>query len=201
MPAAPRGSAPLQLLRRLVWGWNPMSRGSDRFEWTVAFAVAVLALLAVPVSAAIGTATQTRLALAAYEQRTNGLRTAAVVLEDVPERPIGPSGLMETEAAVKATWTLPDGGSRTGLITAHSGTKAGDRVTIWLDESGAQTRSPMRPGDITLSAVLTAVLTLLMAEIVLALAYTFTRALLDRVRLAQWGAEWTHTEPGWRRLR
>lgn len=199
MPARHGGPAPTQLLRRLTWGWNPMCRPGDRLEWTTALTIAVLALLAVPISAAIGTATQTRLELAAFEQTTNGLRATAVVLRDVPERPIGPSGLVDQQPAVKATWTQPDGTPRTGLITTRAGTKAGSRVTIWLDESGAPTRPPMRPGDIALSAVLAAVFTLLMAEIALVLAYVLTRVLLDRARLSRWETEWARIEPDWRR--
>ncbi|GAB3430813.1 Rv1733c family protein [Flindersiella endophytica] len=187
------------VLRRLTWGRNPMCRPGDRLEWAAALTIVLLSLLAVPVSAAVGTATQTRHELAALEQQANGLRATAVLLEDVPKQQIGPTGFVEPQPAVKATWTQPDGTPRTAPITATPGAKAGDRVVVWLNESGAPTQPPMRPGDIALSAVLTAVFVLVMVEVCLCLAYALIRALLDRARMAQWHDEWERVEPAWRR--
>ncbi|WP_455566898.1 hypothetical protein [Rhodococcus koreensis] len=107
-PAPVPVAAPIRWWRLRPWSRNHLMRPSDRYEATLMLLTSVLVLLLIPVAAAFGTATHTRL-----EHQTHTLRAAvhqvpAVLLEDTyvapdsPDYAIRPVGTPNTALAVTA---------------------------------------------------------------------------------------------------
>ncbi|GAB2794475.1 hypothetical protein GCM10027199_82860 [Amycolatopsis magusensis] len=52
---------------------------------------------------------------------------------------------MGRTAPTQATWILPDGNRRTGLVPADKGLRAGVRIPIWIDRDGVPADPPLLP--------------------------------------------------------
>ena len=126
-------------LRRLLRpGHGPLVREVDRAERVVVLACALLAALLVPVALTVGALTYRGLADSAAAEAATHHRTVAVLAEDVPAA--GARGYARaTTPSVRATWRLPNGVTRTGVVAVRNGMAAGDTVEVWLDESGVPT--------------------------------------------------------------
>lgn len=119
-----------------VFGRNPLLRRADRIEaLIIMFAIAV-SLSAAAVAGAVGTAVyDARHHLYVNEARTRHAVTATVINATV-ERESGTD-------VVQASW--PDGrGQRTGLLRWDEPVNAGQRIRIWVDNSGSRVDPPTR---------------------------------------------------------
>ncbi|EMD24086.1 Rv1733c family protein [Amycolatopsis azurea] len=179
------------LWRRIHPGRNPLARITDRIEAAIIVGGVLAALLGVPLAAAAGSeAYATMMARSVFEAATRH-STDAVLLEDAPPSRIGVNGTPSTETArVPARWELSDGAVREGLATADLGASAGDRVTVWLDESDAVVAAPVMPLDAAGTGVGVGVGVWLIAVTLLVSGYLVALRLLNRVRLAAWDREW-----------
>ncbi|MDJ0419691.1 helix-turn-helix domain-containing protein [Rhodococcus opacus] len=139
-PAPVPVAAPLRWWRLRPWARNHLMRRSDRIEAAIVLLTAVLVLLLIPVAAAFGTTTHTRL-----EQQAQALRAAvhqvpAVLLEDTylapdtPEYSIRPAGAQNT---ARARWTTPHG-ERTAAVPTPA------QQTVTLEESNLQLQVDQR---------------------------------------------------------
>ena len=70
-------------------------------------------------------------------------------------------------------------------------------MTIWIDASGAIADPPPDCRDIAGDVTIAAVMTGLVASLLLLGANTLARRILDRRRLNAWDAEWRATGPRW----
>jgi hypothetical protein len=197
MTTAPPSRA-LRISRLLRPGRNPLARAVDRAEATVVIAAVLLALVLVPVMLALGSLTYANLAEQSEEQTRTRHETVAVLTEDAPEPSVGTRGeVISGNSTVAARWLLPSGATRTGLVEAADGSKAGAEVRIWLDESGKLVSAPMSTVDLVGAGVLVALFGWLIALGLIALAYWGLRNMLDRRRYRAWDTEWARTEPDW----
>lgn len=102
-------------------------------------------------------------------------------------------------ASMAARWSAPDGTTRFGEITAMAGPMAGNAVMIWTDNSGRLTGPPLRHAVVVDRASLAAVLASLVLGLLLLSGAVLAHRALNRRRLAAWEADWSATEPRWRR--
>ncbi|WP_160098506.1 Rv1733c family protein, partial [Rhodococcus sp. T7] len=131
-------AAPTRWWQLRPWNHNHLMRASDRVEATLLLLTATVVLLLIPVAAAYGTATHTRL-----EQQTHTLRASirqvpAVLLEDTYLAPDTPGHAIRsagTQNTARARWTTPHG-ERTGAVPTDTPGKAGQTVTISVDADG-----------------------------------------------------------------
>ncbi len=117
------------------WSGNRLMRGSYRLESSVFLPVVALVLILVPLAAAFGTATHTRLDDQSRADRENRHQIAAVLLEDATVN------LADTTPATGATGQAParwavDGTTRTGQVLTAPEAKAGHTISIWIDPAG-----------------------------------------------------------------
>ena len=137
-PAPVPVAAPVRWWRLRPWSRNHLMRRSDRFEATLVMLTAVLVLLLIPVAAAFGTATHTRLEQQAQALRAGVHHVPAVLLEDTylapgsPEYTIRPVGSRNT---ARARWTTP-GGDHVAAVSTDTPAQAGQTVTISVDADG-----------------------------------------------------------------
>lgn len=166
-------------------------------RWTTVVA-AVLVLLAVPVTVAVSMADYEAETQAAHDKAASGHETVAVLQEDAFARNMRP-GTSGFPVQVLATWRTPDGRQHEGRIPAEPELAAGSEVPVWVDAGGQPMAPPRTQGEITATVIATGVWNLVLLELAILGGYWIVLWLIDRARMASWGAEWARVEPQWSR--
>jgi hypothetical protein len=191
--------------RSRVRGWarglwpdhNPLRRATDRLEAGLVAGLLLLFLAGGPLTGLLAWNWAHGVGARAEQARhTLRYQVSAVLVADASY-----SAYTWSETLVRARWTAPDGTSHTGQIDAPVGLRRGAVVKIWTSRSGQVLAAPLRPDQVTSQAVLAAVIAPLVLGFVLVSVGTLARRVLDRRRLAAWGADWRATGPQWSRLR
>ncbi|MCS7484735.1 hypothetical protein ACFFQW_43320 [Umezawaea endophytica] len=184
-----------RLVRRVFHGRNPLTRASDRVESTVFVVAVLLALLGVPIAAAIGSEVHARESAVSADQMAGRHQVKAILLQDsAPGAANGVTGL-----AVRASWVAPDGTRHEGEVSAAHDLAAGAAVPVWIDGSGAVTSPPLTPDGAVITAIGLAGSLWLGLVCVLCSAYLTTVHLARRGNARRWAAEWAEVEPRWTR--
>lgn len=195
-PAAPP-SPLLRLARLLRPGRNPLARDTDRVESAVVLLFVLVALVLVPVMLTFGSVTFRSLVEQSTRESSARYEAVATLTEDAPVTSVGTQGeVFLVTAKVPATWRLPDGSTRTGLVDADEGLKAGAEVQVWLDASGAPAEKPLSTADAAVTGALVAAVGWFAAAGLLATAWWVVHRLLDRRRFRAWDAEWARIGHG-----
>lgn len=184
--------------RRLGFDRNPLRRRSDRIEAAIRLATVVLFLLAVPIAViAVGRQADHVALRQAHAQQAAERQVTAVLL-----RRAQATGVPDPYTSIQMTYVLarwqPSGQPpRSGQILAPAGAPAGSSAKIWINASGAATYPPPDHRDITGDVTIAAVVTGLVALVLLLGSNAIARRALDRRRLNAWDAEWRATGPLW----
>jgi hypothetical protein len=173
---------------------NTLKRPVDRLESTILVVLVATFCAVLAVAAIIGNHTYQwqRAAVAADLSPVS-----AVLLQAGP-----PAGSLPLAGQAEARWRDPGGGERTGLLTTATApgiadAKAGSRVQVWLNHSGAPAAPPSGQAVMIIYAAITAGAMAAIATVALLIAYAVGRFALDRRRLAAWESAWARTEPSW----
>ncbi|MER7182216.1 hypothetical protein ABT404_22475 [Streptomyces hyaluromycini] len=181
--------------KKLLWRWrsNPLRRRDDIVEAWIVLAVWTLVLVG-GIVAGLVTASAADNVFA--RQRAEREPVRAVLLVGVPKSVSGfGSGSERTPGTVG--WTAPDGSTRTGRTLVDTGSKAGSKVVVWLDQQGRLTTEPPSAGAAAVEAgVLGTAAGCALAGLVLG-AGTVTRWRLEQRPLDLWGREWNTVGPRW----
>jgi len=181
----------LRLVRLIVPGGNPISRGVDRAEALSLLLLVVLGAVLGPIMRMAGSLTYgSGMATAEHQARTRH-QVVATLLEDPPAADANGSG------RVLASWQTP-AGRETGRVPAHEELSEGDNVRAWLDEYGRPATAPPNAQDAAVGGALVAITGWLTAAGVLCLVHSGIKRMLDRSRYRAWGREWARVEPRWR---
>jgi hypothetical protein len=182
-----------RLMRGLRPDRNPLRRATDWAEAALVAGLLAVFLAGTPVVAI----TAGRLAAAAgmRSEQAARYRVRAVLLQNVPDPYYSPYGVVAIPAL--ARWTAPDGSSRTGLVNANSGGRAGTTVIIWTSESGRPLGPPLRDGQLSTQVALAAMAAPIALGLVLLIAGMLAIGALNRRRLAAWESDWRVTAPKW----
>jgi hypothetical protein len=185
-----------RFFRRVFPGRNPLATYGDRIEGGVLALAVVVAFLAVPVAGAVGSE-----AYGAYKSRVeveqaNRTQVDAVLVEDAPELSGRSEGAVET-TSVTATYQLPDGTARTGLVPASYDAASGATVRIWIDRNGEVVEPPMTRDGAVISGFVMAFLLWGGVSGAMALLYVVVKYLHTRIRLRRWRLAWELTAPDW----
>jgi len=192
------GVSPAPWTRRLGFDRNPLRRRTDRIEAAIRLATVILLLVAVPIAViAVGRQADHLAQRQAHAQQTAEHQVTAVLLEQAQATGV-PDPYTSVELAyVLARWQPPSGPPRSGQVLAPAGTHAGSTVRIWIDASGAVIGPPPNRREIVGDVIITAVVTGLVASLLLLGSNALARRILDRRRLNAWDAEWRATGPRW----
>jgi hypothetical protein len=185
-----------------VFGWrwrsNPLRRRSDVVEaWTVLLVVLLLVLGAPAAGVAVGRWAHGDARAHADAERASRDLVSAVIVENAPAPVPSAHGDKQPVHWVRARWTEPGGGARTGEAQVPAGTKRGDRADVWLDKAGRSVPAP--PTDTAVwqhALTMGTCATVGVVGIVLA-GHLVVRRVAVRHRLAEWEREWARTGPDW----
>jgi hypothetical protein len=184
--------------RRLGLDRNPLRRRTDRIEAVIRLVTLFLLLVAAPMAAVTAGLQADHLALRqVHAQQMADHQVTAVLL-----RPAQATGIPDPYTSVQLTlvlarWQPPAGPPRTGQVQAPAGARAGSTVAVWIDASGAITSPPPGHREIVGDVCITAVVTGLIASLLVLGSGALARRALDRRRLHAWDAEWRATGPRW----
>jgi hypothetical protein len=184
-----------QVLRRFTLGSGPLKRGSDRLQFLARVLLACTLLAAVPISLTAAASTHAQAQDEAAREAVEWHAVPARLMED-GRAPTGDDG---AEARGTAVWIDRTGTERRAIVSVPLGTRAGDTVSVWLDQDGNRTRPPMSASDVTGRAVSQGTGTFTMLAVIASCAYLWVSVLLDRSRSRRWEAGWAYVEPLWSR--
>lgn len=188
----------LMQARRLGIGRkNPLRRWSDRAETALLWCTLVVALVMVPVSAAVGTHISGSLEASAAQQRAVLHKVRARTLEST-ERMV-PSAPGDSLSRVQVSYVDAQGVPREGTTSVVIGTQADTDVPVWLDHSGTIVPAPRSPGDSQAFGGTAGFFMVLGSWLLLWGLFRLARLPLDRRRLRTWDAEWQEIAPRWLR--
>jgi hypothetical protein len=187
----------LMQFRRLGFGGNPLRRGADRVESVLVLGTVLLALLAVPAAAALGTAVRNASEHSAAQRRAELHQVQARTVEDTPTAvPVAPG---QVGSRVRVAWVDEAGFPQEGRTDVVIGTNAGTEVTIWLDRHGSIGAPPRQPADNTALGAAAGLTAVMLAWPLLWGLFRLARIPLDRRRARDWAREWEQVAPRWKR--
>ncbi|MET9392900.1 hypothetical protein ABZY20_21305 [Streptomyces sp. NPDC006624] len=180
------------------WRWrsNPLRRRVDVVEAWVVLAGWVCALLG---GAVAGLAAAGAVGQAVERQRAGSHEVRAVLVRDAP----GPSpdrAASDQRVWGAVRWTAPDGSVHRDRARVPPRAPAGSTIPVWVDRGGDPTSPPVSDGEAWLHTGMGGALAGAFAGGVLLGAARLARLGLDRLRMAQWDAEWERidTRRGWK---
>lgn len=188
--------SPCVVLRlwRLYAGPNPLLRPCDRAERILVSFVLLAALIAVPIAATAGAEQADQGVQRAYLETRTRYQSTAITLQPAPVPVAGGAPVATTDVAVAATWTAPDGTTRTGNLPVTPATPEGVEVCIWTDQSGNPMAEPYQPAAAVAAGVAHGFLVWLAFLGVLGALYGLAHLVLNRVRFTNWTREWEYLQ-------
>jgi len=189
-------AGPLPRLARLFLARNELRRPCDHVEGAILVALSAAFLTVIALSASLaGHVYQSQRAAAA------NLRPTAAVLSE-PGPVLANAFEPAAQVQAQATWRLPDGAGRSGLLTAVTApaidyAAAGSTVPVWLNQSGDPQPPPPGQDTIVLNALAAGIVAAGGVGALLVVCYWLCRRTLDRYRLVQWEQAWAATGPRW----
>lgn len=168
--------------RRLVGG-NPLVRTSDRVEAAATLLVALLAMLAMPIAAAAGTAIHENLVNEFAQERLSHQRVDATASADSREVPELYAKPYLTEISWEVHGLAHSETIRTGQL------RAGEHLALWVDEAGNRTMAPPSNVDAAVQAAGAACGLWAMALAPAAAVWLLLRRRLTRARWTAWDRE------------
>jgi hypothetical protein len=160
---------------------GPLVRTTDRVEAFVVIMAIVMALLTVPIAAAIGTAVHDTRSHAYAEQNETRRNVTATVSEVPAVQAFSRTGMI----TVPVEWW--DGDTRhTGSVPAQASVDTGDSVDLWVDADGAQVLAPTPSSRAAVEAVAAAVAVWVSVAAGAAILSALVQMACDRIRSAAW---------------
>jgi hypothetical protein len=186
---------------RLIGGWrldsNPLRRRSDRVEACLLGGLFAASVAAAPFAAQAASHWAAAGAVqAGHAKEAARYQVRAELLEPADISTITDS--YGTQVAAPARWTSVTGVVRVGEVMARAGSPKGTTLTVWTDASGALT-GPPEPGQVSAQAEGMAVAAVAGIGVLYLGEAAVVRLVLHRRRMAAWDADWTLTEPTWKR--
>lgn len=161
-----------------LFGRNPLVRAGDRVEAPILVLAVVVALLAAPIAAAVGTAVYDLRSNVYAEQAQTRSSVTATVIDD--GKALNPPNKVMT---ARARW-FAAGAEHTGTIKTRHTVKPGDSIDIWVNQDGSQVGPPIRTA--VEEGVAAALAIWFGAAGAAAALVAATRAFLNRARHARW---------------
>ncbi|MFR9802972.1 hypothetical protein ACL02T_11785 [Pseudonocardia sp. RS010] len=167
-------------------------RRSDRLADLAAWAICVLALVALGAGVVVGLGVHRDLSARAEAEARDRTPLTVVVAHDVA---VVPEAGGRIPADVR--WTGPDGVERTGRTEVAAPRHAGDEVAAWVTADGRLVRAPLDGSEVLFVSLTSAGALLLLCGVAVAVLGRLAFAGVGRLRGAEWEREWAEVEPRW----
>jgi hypothetical protein len=197
-----RGGPRSTWLGRLVRRWrpdrNPLRRRLDRVETAVLGVLLVAFLAGAPLAArAAGSWTHAGLLREARAHSAAWHQVPATLLQSTTNWTAFESVPGAEGPVADVRWKAPDGRVRTGMVYILGPAKAGSTIMVWINRDGQLTDPPLLGSQIASLADLNETLAVTVLAVTVIVIGWLAHHLMDRRRLAAWGADWLVTGPRW----
>jgi hypothetical protein len=183
---------------RLGWDRNPLRRPVDRAESAMVTALIGTFIVAwLVLSVLIGLWTYGAGVRMEHAQQLQRHTVTATLTESAAEA--ASSGSQWGAAWVPARWDYPQGHLHKGMVATALNAQAGQKVLIWVNQSGQQTAEPLTSEGIQDQVVFSVLVLTTAMTVVLAATVGAVRMLSDRRRMAGWQRAWDQVGPTWSR--
>lgn len=187
----------MRLNRRLGLDHNPLRRRCDRIAgWLLPAMLAALLVLG-PLAAVVASRWAEARDDAAWQVQRSWHHVPAVLLVSTPGPMFPAGGANSWTVWASARWTV-SGQTHVGKVPAMSDSRAGTVVTVWLDQAGTP-RMPLTAAAASSGVVTAAAMAVAALAVFLGVLTVIAHWMLDRRRLASWGAAWMSVGPQWSR--
>ena len=187
----------LQRLARLLAGDdNPLRRPVDKIESAFMVGLVIAFLIAAPLLAIYAGRQADVAGLREQRAESEWRQVTAVLQQSAGAGLIGVDGAWDT-SWVRASWTLPGAGTRTGLIAVGLNARGGQRVQVWVTSAGQLTHAPFTRADLLDQVAFEVFLVTTGLAAVLALGAVAIRVTANRRRMTAWTRAWATTGPRW----
>jgi hypothetical protein len=185
-----------RLARKLGLDHNPLRRRTDRIAACLGAGLLAAFLAGAPLLSIAAAHWAGRLATTERRAESSWHLVSAVLLRAAPAPPAFGAGLFGG-TWVPARWTAPDGRVRTGEIDVLTGLAKGQKIGMWVSQTGVPTGPPLTHRAVVARMLIGAAVAPIMLGIVLAFAAGVGRWVFDRRRLARWDSAWASVGPQW----
>jgi hypothetical protein len=178
-----------------------MSRGlprrrTDRVEDAVAVLLCGVGVVVLVVAAVLGVMAHGSVTARAASEGAERAAVQATVTEVLAVRSAS-DDVSPGSRKVLAVWRAPDGGPRSGPVTAPIAAVPGARVPVWTDRSGEVVRAPVSAKAAGLVGGTVGVLAALLGGLLLYAGWRLVRLATGRRNAEAWGRGWAEVEPTW----
>lgn len=178
-----------RIWRLRPWHGSPLLRGSDRIETAVRLCAVVIALVAVPLAGAIGTATYSSAALRIQTENLAKTAVPAVISEQPTVIVTGERFTANDRAEAPVRWER-DGRVHISTVAVPETAEPGDTVDVWTGPDGRPTTPPLDSAAAASTGISTGLSLLIGIWCATAGLVWLTGQLLTRHRHAGWDREW-----------
>lgn len=194
----PKYSPGRRAVRSLGLTRNPLLRRVDRLERSLRLLSALALIAVVLISLTTVLDTYHRELDRVLDERARLQRVPVVLLDDA-SRARATAGTAASPPGVPATWTLPDGTTRTGNVHGVPvGTGESATVEVWMDTDYDPVRPPSDPADLRFRTGVTMLGCVSLFGLLIWGLYQWGRGKLDARRDADWARAWLFYERQWR---
>jgi hypothetical protein len=188
-----------RLVRVVVGNDHPLRRHVDRIQSAVVAGLVVAFVVAAPLLSII--AVQVTSAAAVREQRAeSGWQARTAVLQESAA-----AGLVADDGAfdswVTASWAMPGGAKRSGLVAVDLNARKGQRITVWVTPTGQLTHPPLTRSQVLEWEATAAIVVPIGLAVLLMVTGGVVRVVANRRRMAGWTQAWAVAGPRWSSLR
>lgn len=188
-----------RLARIVVGNDNPLHRRVDRIQSAVVVGLVAAFVIAAPLLSIV--AVQVTGAAAVREQRAEAQwKPVTAVLQESAA-----AGLVAADGAfdswVTASWKMPGGATRSGLVAVDLNARKGQRMTVWVTPAGQLTRPKLTRAQVLEWETTAAIVTPIGLAVLLVVAGGVVRLAANRRRMAGWTRAWAAAGPRWSSLR
>jgi hypothetical protein len=193
----------LQLRQRLVrivaCNDNPLRRPVDRIQSSIVAGLVIAFIVAAPLLSILGV--QVTDAAAVREQRAEAKwqPVTAVLQESAAAGQVADDGAFDSW--VTASWEMPGGVKRSGLVAVDLNARKGQRMTVWVTPAGQLTRPKLTRAQVLEWEATVAIVTPIGLAVLLVVAGGVIRVAANRRRMAGWTRAWAASGPRWSSLR
>lgn len=177
---------------------NPLRRRSDRLQGWIRLAALVFVTAGLVVTGFAARAAHAAEVSLQHANARAGYRTTGHVVssDDADVSPDG--GLLG--GVIRVSWRDRAGNAHQRVLVAPSfGSAPTGSIPLWIDARGRPSTSPPDPERPLTTAVMTGLLGCGLTVTSAMVCYLLAMLPVERRRLAEWQAEWSVVEPGWRR--
>ncbi|HEU5419475.1 MAG TPA: hypothetical protein VFV41_17430 [Streptosporangiaceae bacterium] len=182
------------LARKAGLDRNPLRRPVDRAERLLLAGLVVIGLTATPVLAMTAAQLSYDAGLRQLAAERSWHQVTATLLQDADT---GSSSSGWDASSVPARWAAPVGRWHQGQVGASPVARAGQRVLIWVDAAGHQTRAPIQRPSVQQNASGLAVFVGCGSALALFMIGEVVHLVADRRRMAGWERDWRTTARRW----